>query len=93
MAPLQGLTADAGQVFEVVSALEACQALHGILQAARRDGLQTVTVAADKHAFFGGCVFRSLRKCRVFQLADLYSVFAASCLMKYAPTGNKIGFA
>ena len=32
---------------------------------------------------FGGCIFRSLRRCRVFTLDDLYWLFAASYSLRW----------
>ena len=87
---MQGLTADAGQFFEAVSASEACAAFHRTLQIAKADGHSSVTVAGDRTVFYGGCIFRSLRRCTVFLLNDLYWIFAAACCIKYAHTGDKV---
>ena len=87
---MQGLVADAGQFFEAVSVEEACRSLDQILARAREDGIRSLTVVDDKHVFVGGCIFRSLKTCRVFALVELYWLFAASCCMKFAQTGTKV---
>lgn len=89
-AEIQGITADAGQFFECVSAFQACSALDEVLTLARKNGHTTVTVVGSRVVFLGGCIFRSLRRCRVFFMEDLYWLFAAACSLRFAYTGTQV---
>ena len=86
---LQGITADAGQFYEAVSSTDACEAAGAILKITKEDGHSAVTVAGSRHAFFGGVVYRSMQKCLVFTLQDLYWLFAAASCMEFAHTGSQ----
>eukprot|EP00435_Cladocopium_sp_Y103_P037765 s963_g10.t1 len=89
-ADVEAITADAGQFFECVSAQKACQALDQVLRLAKCDGHSTITVIGNHVVFYGGCIFRSLRRCRVFLLDDLYWLFAAACSLRFAHTGTQV---
>lgn len=88
--PVQGIAADAGQFFEAVSAHEACDNMRQVLQLAKQNGHATITVAGTRTVFFGGSVYRSFHSRRVFQLDDLFWLFAAACFMKFCHTGTKV---
>ena len=89
-ADIQAITADAGQFFECVSAGKACAALDKVIHLAKLEGHSTLTVVGRRIVFLGGCIFRSLRRCRVFLLDDLYWLFAAACSLRYAHTGTQV---
>ena len=58
----------------------------------RKNGHTTVMVVGSRVVFFGGCIFRSLRRCRVFFMEDLYWLFAAACSTQvWSISGLSIG--
>ena len=70
--------------------MRACSALDEVLKLARNNGHTTVTAVGSRVVFFGGCIFRSLRRCRVFFMEDLFWLFAAACSLRFAYAGTQV---